>query len=236
MPIAKSFVGASLLAHMMASKYVDHLPIYRLLQMFTRQKIVIEDNTVNSWFRQGCTLLQSLYEAHENLVLQSNYLSVDETPLKVLDKTKKGTTHQGYFWVYYNTQNRQVLFKYHEGRSGEWPKETLKNYKGYLQTDGYAAYNQFDNVPGITTLNCWAHARRKFFDAQKFDAAKAGEVLTQIQLLYAVEKYCVENKYTPDEIKNYRQLHTTPVLKVLHEMLKNQLITSLPKSPLGMAL
>ena len=93
MPIAKSFVGASLLAHMMASKYVDHLPIYRLLQMFTRQKIVIEDNTVNSWFRQGCTLLQSLYEAHENLVLQSNYLSVDETPLKVLDKTKKGTTH-----------------------------------------------------------------------------------------------------------------------------------------------
>ena len=138
--------------------------------------------------------------------------------------------------MYYNTQNRQVLFKYHEGRSGEWPKETLKNYKGYLQTDGYAAYSQFDNVPGITTLNCWAHARRKFFDAQKFDAAKAGEVLTQIQLLYAVEKYCVENKYTPDEKKNYRQLHSTPVLKVLHEMLKNQFITSLPKSPLGMAL
>jgi len=236
MPIAKSFVGASLLAHMMASKFVDHLPIYRLLQMFTRQKIVIEDNTVNNWFRQGCSLLQPLYEVHENLVLQTNYLSVDETPLKVLDKTKKGTTHQGYFWVYYNTQNRQVLFKYHEGRSGEWPKETLKNYKGYLQTDGYAAYNQFDNVPGITTLNCWAHARRKFFDAQKFDAAMAGEVLTQIQLLYAVEKYCVENKYTPDEIKNHRQLHAVPVLIMLHEILKNQFATSLPKSPLGMAL
>ena len=236
MPIAKSFVGASLLAHMMASKFVDHLPIYRLLQMFTRQKIVIEDNTVNNWFRQGCSLLQPLYEVHENLVLQTNYLSVDETPLKVLDKTKKGTTHQGYFWVYYNTQNRQVLFKYHEGRSGEWPKETLKNYKGYLQTDGYAAYNQFDNVPGITTLNCWAHARRKFFDAQKFDAAMAGEVLTQIQLLYAVEKYCVENKYAPDEIKNHRQLHAVPVLIMLHEILKNQFATSLPKSPLGMAL
>ena len=236
MPIAKSFVGASLLAHMMASKFVDHLPIYRLLQMFTRQKIVIEDNTVNNWFRQGCSLLQPLYEAHEDQVLQTNYLSVDETPLKVLDKTKKGTTHQGYFWVYYNTQNRQVLFKYHEGRSAEWPKETLTNYKGYLQTDGYAAYNQFDNVPGIITLNCWAHARRKFFDAQKFDAVKAGEVLTQIQLLYAVEKYCVESKYTPDQIKDHRQLHTVPVLKVLHKILKNQLTTSLPKSPLGKAL
>ena len=71
MPIAKSFVGASLLAHMMASKFVDHLPIYRLLQMFTRQKIVIEDNTINNWFRQGCTLLQPLYEVHKQQVLQS---------------------------------------------------------------------------------------------------------------------------------------------------------------------
>lgn len=138
----------------MASKFVDHLPIYSLLQMFTRQKIVIEDNTVNNWFRQGCSLLLPLYQAHERQVLQTQYLSADETPLKVLDKDKKGTTHQGYFWVYYNTQNRQVLFKYHIGRAAEWPKETLANYKGYLQTDGYVAYNQFDDVPGITTLNC----------------------------------------------------------------------------------
>ena len=236
MPIAKSFVGASLLAYMMASKFVDHLPIYRLLQMFARQKIVIEDNTVNNWFRQGCNLILPLYEAHEDLVLQTNYLSVDETPLKVLDKTKKGTTHQGYFWVYYNTQNRQVLFKYHKGRSAQWPRETLTNYKGYLQTDGYASYNQFDNVADITTLNCWAHARRKFIDAQKFDAAKAAEVLTQIQQLYAVEKDCVESNYTPDQIKHHRQLHSTPVLKVLHEILKHQLTTCLPKSPLGKAL
>lgn len=236
MPIAKSFVGASLLAYIMASKFVDHIPIYRLLQMFARQKIVIEDNTVNNWFRQGCNLIVPIFEAHENLVLQTNYLSVDETPLKVLDKTKKGTTHQGYFWVYYNTQNRQVLFKYHTGRSAEWPKETLKNYKGYLQTDGYAAYNQFDDVPGITTLNCWAHARRKFIDARSFDDAKASEILTQIQQLYAVEKDCVESNYTPEQIKDYRQLHAIPVLKVLHKILKNQLTASLPKSPLGKAL
>ena len=69
MPIAKSFVGASLLAHMMASKYVDHLPIHRPLQMFTRQKIVIEDNTVNNWYRQGCALITPLYQAHDRQVL-----------------------------------------------------------------------------------------------------------------------------------------------------------------------
>jgi len=236
MPIPKSIVGASLLVHMMISKYVDHLPIYRQLQMFSRQKIVLEDNTVNNWFRQGCNLITPLYEAHEKQVLQTNYLSVDETPIKVLDKTKKGTTHQGYYWVYYNTQSRQVLFKYHKGRAAEWPKETLTNYKGYLQTDGYVAYNQFDGAEGIVTLNCWAHARRKFIDAQSFDATKAGMVLAQIQLLYAVEKECVENNYTPDQVKDYRQQHAVPVLKELHELLKTQATNSLPKSPLGMAL
>ena len=96
MPIAKSYVGASLLSHLMVSKYIDHLPIYRQLQMFTRQKIVIEDNTVNNWFKQGCNLIIPLFEAHEQQVLSTKYLGVDKTPIKVLDKTKKGTTHQGY--------------------------------------------------------------------------------------------------------------------------------------------
>lgn len=236
MPIAKSYAGASLLSQLMVSKYIDHLPIYRQLQMFTRQKIIIEDNTVNNWFKQGCHLIEPLFEAHERQVLSTKYLGVDETPIKVLDKTKKGTTHQGYFWIYYNTESRQVLFKYQTGRAAEWPKETLKNYQGYLQTDGYAAYNQFDDVKGIIPLNCWAHARRKFIDAQNFDNAKASEVLMQIQLLYAVEKHCVENNYTPDEIKNYRQDHTVPLLTTLHQILQTQLLNSLPKSPLGIAL
>ncbi len=235
-PIAKSYVGASLLAHLMASKYVDHTPIYRKLQMLGRQKITIEDNTVNNWFKNGCNLIVPLFEAHERQVLQTHYLAVDETPIKVLDKTKKGTTHQGYYWVYYNTHSRQVLFKYQTGRSAAWPKETLQNYQGYLQTDGYAAYNQFDNAQGITTLNCWAHARRKFIDAQSFDNAKASEVLGQIQLLYAVEKHCAENKYTPDEIKNYRQQNAVLILNTLHDILQTQLTNSLLKSPLGIAL
>lgn len=236
MPIAKSYAGASLLSHLMVSKYIDHLPIYRQLQMFTRQKIIIEDNTVNNWFKQACNLLEPLFEAHEQQVLQTKYLGVDETPLKVLDKTKKGTTHQGYYWVYYNTQSRQVLFKYQTGRSAEWPKATLKNYQGYLQTDGYAAYNQFDDMDGISTLNCWAHVRRKFIDAQNFDNAKASQVLAQIQLLYAVEKHCLENNYRTDEIKIYRSQHAVPILERLHQILQTQLTNTLPKSPLGMAL
>ena len=86
-----------------------------------------------------------------------------------------------------------------------------------------------DEVEGIITLNCWAHARRKFIDAQSFDNTKASEVLRQIQLLYAVEKYCVENKYAPDEIKNYRLQNAVPILKTLHGILQAQLTNSLPK-------
>jgi transposase len=236
MPIAKSYVGASLLSHLMVSKYVDHLPVYRQLQMFSRQKVKLEDSTISNWLRQGCTLLQPLYDAHEQQVLSTKYLGADETPIKVLDKTKKGTTHQGYYWVYYNIPKRQVLFKYQTGRAAEWPKETLANYKGYLQTDGYAAYNQFDEVEDIIPLNCWAHARRKFIDAQNFDNAKASQVLTQIQLLYAIEKHCSENNYSADEIKNYRGQHAAPVLNTLHQILQTQLTNSLPKSPIGIAL
>ncbi len=236
MPIAKSYVSPSLLTHLMVSKYIDHIPIYRNLQIFKRQNITIEGNTVNNWFTQGCNLITPLYEAHARQVMQTNYLGVDETPIKVLDKSKKGTTHQGYFWVYYNLVDRQVLFKYQTGRSAVWPKETLKDYQGYLQTDGYVAYDQFDGMQGINVLNCWAHARRKFIDAQGFDNEKASEVLAQIQLLYKIEKHCVDNNYTAGEIKNYRQQHAVPLLTRLHDILQTQLMVSLPKSPLGIAL
>ena len=105
-----------------------------------------------------------------------------------------------------------------------------------MQIDGYAAYNQFDDVQDITSLNCWPHAHRKFIDAQNFYNAKASEVLTQIQLLYAVEKHCLENNYTADEIKEYRQHYAVPLLTTLHQILQTQLLNSLPKSLLGMVL
>ncbi len=91
--------------------------------MLGRQKITVEDNTVNNWFKNGCKLIVLLFEAYERQVLQTNYLAVDETPLKVLDKTKKGTTHQGYYWVYYNTHSSQVLFKYQTGRGQRGQKK-----------------------------------------------------------------------------------------------------------------
>jgi transposase len=236
MPIDKAIVGPFLLAYLMVSKFVDHLPIYRLLQMFSRQKVQIDPTTASNWIKQGCNLIIPLYEAHRRQVLAARYLSVDETPIKVIDKNKKGTTHQGYYWVYYDTGQKLALFEYQQGRAAMWPKETLKDFQGYLQSDGYAAYDQFDRVPGITTMNCWAHARRKFIDAQDFDQEKSTAVLTQIQHLYKLESYCQDHGFSPEQIKAYRQEHAVPALASLHQTLQDQLNDTLPQSPLGKAL
>ena len=236
MPIAKCIAGPSLLAHIMGSKFVDHLPIHRILEMFKRLKVIIDSSTVCGWLKQLEPIISTLYEAHKKEVLQTHSLSIDETPLKVQDDSKKNTTHQGYYWVYYNTLSKLVLFNYQKGRDGQCPKDMLCDYKGYIHVDGYGAYTQFENVAGITVTNCWAHARRKFIDAQNFDKPKTEEVLTLIAKLYEIEKVARENNYTPAQIKEARQEKSKPILAQIHATLKIQLTTTIPNSPLGKAI
>jgi len=89
--------------------------------------------------------LATLYELHKKQTLNTGYLHADETTLKVLDETKKGTTHLGYYWVYHNSQEKLVLFDYRKGRGREGPEEILKDFTGFLQTDGYGVYDAFDD-------------------------------------------------------------------------------------------
>jgi transposase len=236
MPIDKSIAGPSLLAHLMVSKFIDHLPIHRILQIFLRQKVIVDASTVCGWLKQLGYLIEPLYQAHRREVLNTVSLGIDETPLKVIDKSKKGTTHQGYYWVYYNTSNKLVMFNYQPGRDGQCPKDMLGNYKGHIHVDGYSAYTQFENTDDITVSNCWAHARRKFIDAQDFDNVRSAEVLSLIAQLYEIEKYCRVNNFTTGQIKEQRQDQSIPILNKIHEVIKTQLLTALPSSPLGMAL
>ena len=236
MPIDKCIAGPSLLAYLLVTKFVDYLPIHRLLQMFLRQKVVIDAATVCGWLKALGNLIELLYNALSQEVLNTHSLGIDETPLKVLDKNEKGTTHQGYYWVYYNTLNNLVLFNYQPGRDGACPKEMLHGYKGHIHVDGYGGYTQFDSMPDIIVSNCWAHARRKFIDASSFDDVKASEVLTRIGQLYGVEKHCRENNFTVAQIQQERQQKSVPILADLHSILTKQLATTLPKSPLVLSL
>ena len=239
-PLPKAIVGAGLLSQIIIDKYVDHLPLYRQEQRFKREGVDISYSTISDWIKNGCALLDPLGEALKKIVISSNYLHADETPLKVLDKNKKGTpagsVHRGFYWVYHNSIDNLVWFDYQQGRGREGPNEILKDFKGYLQTDGYNVYDIFKENKDITVLHCMAHARRKFFEAKDNNPALAEHALKQIGLLYAIERKAKEQQLTADEVFELRQAEAAPILESLGKWMKETYITSLPKSTIGKAL
>ncbi len=121
-PIEKGIAGPGLLAQVMIDKFVDHLPIYRQIERFKRERVKISSSTINGWQESVCNLLEPLYDTLKQRVLAQGYLQVDETPIQVLDKQKKGKTHRGYHWVYYSPLEKTVFFDYQHGRSREVPQ------------------------------------------------------------------------------------------------------------------
>jgi transposase len=235
-PLPKAIAGPGLLTQIIIDKYIDHLPLHRQQQRFSREKINIPYSTITDWVSNTCKLIAPLYDALVKEVLACNYLHADETPIKVLDKDKKGETHRGYYWVYHNSLKDLVLFDYQLGRGREGPSEMLKDFKGHLQTDGYVAYNIFDRKEDITLFHCWAHARRKFYDAQDSDTGRATHALQQIQLLYAIERKAKEQSLNEEEILMLRKKEAVPILNKLQEWMKQTYIEVLPKSPMGKAI
>jgi transposase len=236
LPIPKGNAGPSMVSHLLVSKFVDHLPFYRQAQIFKRQNLNIAESTIGGWFNAGCNLLQPLYEALKIKLLTGWYLMADETPIAVLTRDKPGATHKGYHWVYYDPVNRLVLFDYRKTRGRDGPDELLKNYAGYLQTDGYTAYNHFQNNVNITLLACMAHARRKFEHAQENNPSLAGEALKMFQVLYDIERQAQEGNLPVEAIKELRQEKSKLVLDRLEAWMKEQIILTLPKSTIGSAI
>ena len=235
-PIDKCMAGPGLLAQVIIDKYVDHLPLYRQEQRFSRVGITLAPSTLCNWKSSVCNLITPLYDALVKEVLQTNYLHVDETPIKVLDQDKAGTTHRGYFWVYHNSHQKIVIFDYRKGRDGEGPSEILKNFIGHLQADGYQVYEDFDDSSGIMLLHCMAHARRKFSEALDNDKARSEYVLQHMQQLYAIEQQARDKKMSFDEIYQLRQQQAIPILEHLGKWMKESYVQVTPKSSIGKAL
>jgi len=236
-PIPKGNAAPSLLSHIFVSKYVDHLPIYRTIQIFKRtEDVIFSESTVNGWISDCCTLMEPLYEVLKNTVLKSDYIQADETTIPVQTSEKKGSTHTGYLWVYHSPHSKVVCFEYQKSRAKTGPDEFLKNYEGTLQTDGYAAYNSFENNSSVTLLACMAHARRKFEHALDNNKPLASYALSEFQKLYEIERQARENNLSFDEIKILRQGKSVPILNSFETWLQVNSTKVLPKSPIGQAI
>lgn len=235
-PLPKAIAGAGLLAQIIIDKYADHLPLYRQMERFKRERIQIPYSTLTDWVSATCKLIAPLHDALKKLVLQSDYLHADESPIKVLDKTKKGETHRGYFWVYHNSIEGLALFDYRPGRGREGPEEMLKEFKGYLQTDGYPLYDFFKQKEDITVFHCMAHARRMFNDALENDKARAEYALKQFALLYSTERQAKHHRLNEAEVIKLRQTEAVPILQHFEKWMKEQYVQVPPKSAIAKAL
>lgn len=235
-PLEKALAGEGLLAQVVIDKYIDHLPLHRQMQRFERTGVKIAYSTLTDWVSSTCQLITPLFNALQAEILNCNYLHADETPIKVMDKDKKGETHRGFYWVYQDSINKTVLFDYQEGRGREGPLKMLENFTGYLQTDGYAAYNIFDKEANITHIHCMAHARRMFSEALENDYERASYALEEIQKLYVIERICKEQALNFEETKVVRGMKSAPILRDLGLWLQQQYVHVLPKSLIGKAI
>lgn len=228
--------GSGLLAQIIIDKYVDHLPVHRQMQRFERAGVKLPYSTLTDWVSATAKLIAPLYEALKRQVLQSGYLHADETPIKVMDKDKKGQTHRGYYWVYQDSIHKLVFFDYQQSRGREGPVAILETFQGYLQTDGYSAYEIFDKRSGIILMHCMAHARRMFHEALENDAARASYALEEMGKLYSIERNCKEQELSYTETAEVRGQKSTPILESLGKWMKAQYLQVTPKSAIGKAL
>jgi len=237
LPLPKSNAGASLLAHLLVSKYQDHLPFYRQIEMFRRGGISLAAGTVYGWFSSAVDLLQPLYETLKKEALASDYIQIDETTIPVMDKDHPGSTKKGYHWIVRAPEEKKLFFHYDEGsRAQRVVIDLLKDFKGAVQSDGYGAYDIYENKKDVLLLGCWAHARRKFSDALKNDPQRAAFALEQIRLLYRLERRAEEENMTKEQIEEMRKTQAYPLMQAFEKWLDENYSQVLPQSPIGKAI
>jgi len=235
--LPRSNAGASLLAHLLVSKYQDHLPFYRQLEIFKRQKIILAASTVNGWFVDSVDLLRLLYETLKKEVLSSDYIQIDESTIPVMDKDHPGSTRKGYHWIVRSPMQNQLFFHYQNGsRAQKVVVELLHPFQGAVQSDAYGAYDIYENKKGVLLLGCMAHARRKFEIALKDDPERAKYALKIFRDLYAIEREAKEMELSHDAIKQLREEKSYPILKNFEKWLLENHSAVLPKSLIGKAI
>ncbi|MDX1474835.1 MAG: IS66 family transposase [Reinekea sp.] len=236
-PIPKSIATPSLLAQVITSKYQYSLPLYRQEQLFEQHGIDLNRKTMSEWMLKSAELLKPVIDAWHKQMLQQPVIQADETTLNVLSDDKS----KCYMWLYCTGGDSPtdspvpnlVLYDYQAGRSGQCAVNFLSGFNGYLQVDGYAGYEQTQ----ATLVGCWAHARRKFVEAEKVQGknktGKATWAINHIQKLYRIERQLKGKSVT--EKQAIRQEQSTPLLNQFKDWLDKSINQVPPQTAIGRA-
>jgi transposase len=233
-PIEKGIPGPGVLAHLVVSKYADHLPLYRQQAIFERHGVEVARTTLCGWVGRVADLLRPIYDAMVLDVLSSKVLHTDDTPVPVLDP-ELDRTREGRLWVYVGDRDHaQTVYQFSPNRERVWPQEFLSAYRGYLQADAYQGYDKLFTGGTIVEVGCWAHARRYFYDAQTSDRTRSLVALSYIGELYRVEE---EAKELPsDDRRKLRQERSRPILECFEKWMTTESLSLLPQSPITEAM
>ena len=234
-PLHKCMADATLLADIIINKYRYHLPFYRVIQSYKELGVSISPSTINDWFKAVVGKLKPIYDLLRAHVLACDYVQVDESTLPVIDNEKHRAV-KGYVWSVVDVMAKDRFFFYEHGsRSARVAMGLLKDFQGAIQSDGYCVYEHFEGMEGKLLLGCWAHARRKFFEARKENEKLATEALFYIGKLYEVEREADaldEEDQKPDHErrKKLRGEKAYPEIKKFETWMEVNLIKCPPKS------
>jgi transposase len=240
--IPKGLATVGLVAHIAVAKYADALPLYRQEKIFARHGIELTRSTMAGWMVKAADRCEPLMRLLQRELISGPLVNADETPVQVLDEPGRANTTTSYMWVFRGGSpgKEAVLYRYSPTRSGDIPREILQDYRGYLQTDAFSAYDGLDKQ--VRLVGCFAHVRRNFvrvIEARGKGPKKTGSAevaLDYIRKLYAIEKVARQLGLSPPELCDFRKEKAEGVLSELKAWIDNRVRLTPPKGLLGKAL
>jgi len=235
--VERGRLGAGLVAQILVSKYLEHTPLYRQRQIYKRCRVSLPRSTLGDAVAAACHLLQPLARRIRQRAFAHDILATDDTGLRVLDKSCQKGSRRGVLWPYV-AGHRWAYFAYTPTHGWKWPQEELKDYRGYLQVDGFQGYDDLfagDDCPRIE-VGCMMHARRYYVRAVDGGDLRALPAVAQIRALYAVERKAKKRELGPEARRALREAEARPLLEEFSEWLEAMEGRATPKSPLGRAI
>lgn len=233
-PIDKGLPGPGLLAHVIVSKYADHLPLHRQEGILSRHGIDLSRSTLCDWAMAGAELLEPIVEAMKAEVLKSYVIHGDDTPVQAQTSGKPGRTHRSFLWTYVGDEDHPyTLYHFTWTRHSQGPMAFLRDFRGYFQADAFPGYEELYRTGRIVEVGCWAHGRRKFDEALSTSPVYANQGILKIQGLYRVEGLL--GGAPLEERLAVRLQSARPILEDLRDWLTRLGDHVLPKSPIGQA-